>query len=508
MVDQTTNKRLVKNTIMLYVRTLLIMAVSLYTVRVILLTLGIDDYGIYNVVGGIVISLSVITASLSGASSRFISYAIGKGDSDLLKIYFSTIKLIHWILCGIIFLIGETIGLWFVMYKLVIPDNRLFAAILCYQFCLFTSLVSIVSVPYNSMIMGQERMDIYAYISIIEATLKLLIVFLLAYLPYDKLIMYGMLLLLVQISIRLIYNLYCTRTFAESKVRMCYNKELSRKVFTFAGWSFTGQLAYIGYTQGINILLNLFFGPVVNAARGVANQVQNGAGILVKNFQVAVRPQITKCWAQEDMLSMHNLVIMTTKFSYYLTAIMVFPLVLFAKPILKIWLTEVPNYSVTFVQIILYTMLIEAFSHALIVSIHAVGDLKKFQILETSVLLLVIPVAYVLLKFFNITAEQVMIVYMVIQCFAQLVRMYVVLPRISMSTKKYILGIFPRILISTLFFAAPLFFIETEGGGICILSTIIGVLVMAVYICIITFFMGLTCDERRVFIRLFTKKYS
>ncbi|WP_288737932.1 oligosaccharide flippase family protein [uncultured Parabacteroides sp.] len=507
MVEQTTNNRLVKNTIMLYVRTLLIMVVSLYTVRVILSILGVDDYGIYSVVGGIVISLSVITASLSGASSRFISYAIGKGDSDLLKIYFSTIKLIHWILCGIIFLIGETIGLWFVMYKLVIPDNRLFAAILCYQFCLFTSLVSVVSVPYNSMIMGQERMDVYAYISIVEATLKLLIVFLLTYLPYDKLIMYGILLFLVQISIRLIYNLYCTKTFVESKVKMCYNKELFRKMFTFAGWSFTGQLAYIGYTQGINILMNLFFGPVVNAARGVANQVQNGAGILVKNFQVAVRPQITKCWAQEDILSMHNLVIMTTKFSYYLTAIMVFPLVLFAKPILKIWLMEVPDHSVTFVQIVLFTMLIEAFSHALIVAIHAVGDLKKFQIFETSVLLLVIPVAYVLLKFFNITAEQVMIVYMVIQCFAQLVRMYVVLPRISMPIKKYILGIFPRILTSTLFFAVPLFFIKTEGGR-CILSTIIGILVMTFYMCIITFSMGLTCDERRVFIRLLTKKYS
>lgn len=506
MVEQTTNKRLVRNTIMLYVRTLLIVVVSLYTVRVILSTLGVDDYGIYNVVGGVVISLSVVTASLSGASSRFISYAIGKGDSDLLKIYFSAIKLIHWILCGIIFLFGETIGLWFVICKLVIPDNRLFAAILCYQFCLFTSLVSVVSVPYNSMIMGQERMDVYAYISIIEAALKLLIVFLLAYLPYDKLIMYGMLLLLVQISIRLIYNLYCTKIFAESKVKMCYNKELSRKVFTFAGWSFTGQLAYIGYTQGINILMNMFFGPVVNAARGVANQVQNGAGILVKNFQVAVRPQITKCWAQEDMLSMHYLVIMTTKFSYYLTAIMVFPLALFAKPILRIWLTEIPDHSIAFVQIILYTMLIEAFSHALIVSIHAVGDLKKFQILETSVLLLVIPVAYVLLKFFNITAEQVMIVYIVIQGFAQLVRMYVVLPRISMSIKKYVLGIFPRILISTSFFTVPLFFIETEMPS-CILGIIMRIMAMIFYICIVTFSIGLTCDERRVIIRLFVKKY-
>lgn len=507
MVEQTSNKRLVKNTITLYARTLLIMVVSLYTVRVVLSTLGVDDYGIYSVVGGIVISLGVITASLSGASSRFISYAIGKDDSDLLKRYFSAIKLIHWILCGIIFLIGETIGLWFVMCKLVIPDNRLFAAIICYQFCLFTSLVSVVSVPYNSMIMGQERMDVYAYISIVEVALKLLIVFLLAYLPYDKLIMYGILLFLVQIGIRLIYNLYCARTFAESRAKMHYDKKLFREVFAFASWSFTGQLAYMGYTQGLNILMNLFFGPVVNAARGVANQVQNGAGILVKNFQVAVRPQITKSWAQEDMSSMHRLVIMTTKFSYYLTAIMVFPLALFAKPILKIWLTEVPDHSVSFVQIILYTMLIEAFSHALIVSIHAVGDLKKFQILETSVLLLVIPVAYVLLKYFHITAEQVMIVYIVIQGFAQLVRIYVVLPRISMSIKKYVLGVFPRVLTSTLFFVVPLFFIETEKLS-CVLGTIIGVLAMVLYICIIIFSIGLTCDERRVFICLLAKKCS
>ncbi|MCI7343672.1 MAG: MATE family efflux transporter [Parabacteroides merdae] len=503
--QQIASKRLVKNTIMLYVRTLLIMVVSLYTVRVVLSTLGVEDYGIYNIVGGVVISLGVITASLSGASSRFISYAIGKGDSVLLKRYFSAIKLIHWIFSGVIFLIGETIGLWFVMCKLVIPNDRLFAAILCYQFCLFASLVSIVSVPYNSMIMGQERMDVYAYVSIVEVVLKLLIVFLLGYLPYDKLIMYGLLLLAVQISIRLIYNLYCKKIYIESNSKMCYDKELFKNMFSFTGWTFTGQLAYISYIQGVNILMNLFFGPVVNAARGIANQVQNGAGILVKNFQVAVRPQITKCWAQEDILGMHRLVIMTTKFSYYLTAVMVFPLVLFTESILKIWLTEIPDHSVAFVQIILYTMLVEAFSHALIVSIHAVGDLKKFQILETTVLLLVIPIAYILLKLFNITAEQVMIVYIVIQCLAQLIRIYVVLPKIYMPLKMYILGIFPRILVSTFFFVIPLFFVETEK--VSTVNTIIGILAMVFYICIVIFFMGLTYSERKFFVYQFAKRF-
>lgn len=495
-MSEQSNKRIAKNTIMLYIRTLLIMTVSLYTVRIVLKTLGVEDYGIYNVVGGVVVALSVINASLSGASSRFIAFAIGKKDSELLKRYFSAIKLIHWFLAGIILLIGETLGLWFVISQLVIPEERLLAAVLCYQFSLCTSIVSVISVPYNSMIMGHEKMDVYAYISILEVVLKLLVVFFLDCLPYDKLITYGVLLLTVQLCIRIVYNIYCRRTFVESKIKTHYDKAICKEVLAFSGWNFTGQLAYIGYTQGLNILMNLFFGPVVNAARGVAVQIQNGAGILVKNFQVAVRPQITKCWAQEDFANMHRLVIMSTRMSYYLTAIMVFPLAMFTKPILEIWLTDVPNHSVAFTQIILYTMLIESFSHALIVSIHAVGDLKRFQILETSVLLLVIPVAYVLLKVCGITAEQVMMVFFVIQVFAQSVRIYVVLPKISMSITAYIRGVFPRILLSTLFFLTPLLFLSIDHlANIWFIMT--GLMTMVFYVCIITYTTGLTRNEQK-----------
>lgn len=503
-MSEQSNRKIAKNTIMLYIRSLLIMVVSLYTVRIVLSTLGIEDFGIYNVVGGVVISLGIISTSLSGASSRFIAYAIGKKDPDLLKRYFSTIKLIHWLLACIILLIGDTIGIWFVTNKLVIPEDRMFSAIVCYQCSLLTSFVSIVSVPYNSMIMGFEKMGVYAYISILEAVLKLLIVFFLSCLPFDKLITYGILLLAIQICIRIIYNSYCRKTFAESKVKLHYDKAICKEVLAFSGWNFSGQLAYIGYTQGINILMNLFFGPVVNAARGVAVQIQNGAGILVKNFQVAVRPQITKCWAREELSEMHRLVIMSTRMSYYLTAILVFPLAMFARPILDIWLTNVPDHSVAFTQIILFTMLIESFSHAMIVSIHAVGDLKKFQILETSVLLLVIPVAYALLILFNITPELVMLVYLIIQIFAQIVRMYVVLPTIFMSITAYVKGVFPRIVLSTIFFIAPMLLLSIDSfTNLWII--IAGLIVMIIYVCIITLAIGLTRNEQWRLIHIIKK---
>ena len=294
-MEQSDNtKRIAKNTIYLYFRMLLLMVVSFYTSRVILAELGVEDYGIYNVVGGVVSMLGVLNSSLSGANSRFLAAAIGKQDIHELNKVMSCVKFIHWCLAAIVFFLAETIGLWFVYNKLVIPDTRIEAALYCYHLSVITIIISMISIPYNSLIIAREKMNAFAYISIFDALLRLLIVFLLEYQPYDKLIAFGFLTMLIQISIRLIYAIYCGKHFEESKIMPTYSKKFFRKIFNFSSYSLIGNLSCMFYNQGLSILLNMFFGPIVNAARAISQQVQGGCSNLVVNFQMAVQPQITK----------------------------------------------------------------------------------------------------------------------------------------------------------------------------------------------------------------------
>ena len=494
-----------KNTLFLYIRTILIMFVSLYTVRVVIQALGVSDYGVYNIVGGVVATLGVINASLSGAASRFISFSIGKNDERELRSTFASIKLMHWILAGLVIVIGETLGLWFVLEKLILPTDRVLAALICYQFSLATSVVSIVSVPYNSLIIGHEKMSVYAYISILEVFLKLGLVYLLMVLPFDKLVVYGILTFLVQILIRSVYNYYCKKTFRETSESMKYDKVIFFDVLKFASWTFTGQLAYIGYTQGINILMNMFFGPIVNAARGVAVQVQTAAGILVKNFQVAIRPQIIKSWAQNELTNMHQLIVVSTRYSFYLTAILAFPLIWNAEHILILWLTEIPMHTVEFVKIILYSMLADAFCHGMIVSVHATGELKKFQTYESAVLLSVVPIAYCLLKFYSVSAESVMWVYFYIQIIAQLVRMIIVLPQIKMDWKYYIVNVFPRVVVVLLFLFMPILLYNFSYESTFFMTLFI-LFVSFAYAIAVIFLFGTTREEKTFIISYVKRK--
>lgn len=339
--------RIAQNTIMLYIRMLLIIVVTLYTSRIILNTLGVEDYGIYNVVSGVIVMLSFLNSSLGGAGARFIAFTLGKGKQDELKRIFSTVLCVHFILAGGIFIMGETVGLWFVLHKLVIPVERLTAALWVYHCSILTTVVAIISVPYNSLIIAHERMGAFAYISIIEVILKLFVVGLLVYIPYDKLIVYAILYLVVQVIIRLIYNYYCFTHFPESKTPLKWYPHLLKKIAVYAGWTINGNLAVIGYTQGINILLNLFFGPVVNAARGIAVQVQAAVMTFVQNFQMAIRPQIIKSYAISDLEYMQTLVIASSKYGLFLMLILAFPIFLCIKSVLNIWLGIVPEYTVS-----------------------------------------------------------------------------------------------------------------------------------------------------------------
>lgn len=434
----TNSRRIAKNTLLLYVRMLFTMAIGLYTSRVVLNTLGVTDYGIYNVVGGVISLLGFITSSMAGASSRYITYDLGKGDMAVMKRTFGNIISIHFVLAGVVFLVGETLGLWFVLNKLQIPSERMTAAFWVYQFSVFSAILGVVSVPYNAAIIAHERMKAFAYIGIVDALLKLLIVYLLLVVPYDKLIVYAMLLFCVQVFDRVVYGWYCVRNFEEARAKCTFDKGLFKKIFGFAAWTMNGNLAIIGYTQGINILLNLFFGPAVNAARGVAVQVQGVVQSFCSNFQTALNPQLTKSYAQNDLHRMHKLLTQSSKFSFFILFLLVLPLMFEAPLVLKWWLGIVPEHTVNFLRLILCSSVLTTLSYPLVVSVHATGRLKKFQLVEGTMLLSIVPIAYLLLKFFGVKPEYVFCVHIVVEFFTHIARMRIVLPMISMRISRYV----------------------------------------------------------------------
>lgn len=377
---ESNNKRIAKNTILLYLRMLLTIVVGLYTSRVVLNTLGVSDYGVYNVVGGIVAMLSFLNSALTAASQRFISFELGRGDKDKLKTIFCTSVTIHAILAIIIFIIAETVGLWFVNTHLNIEPTRMTAANWVYQCSILTFMLTIVSVPYNSCIVAHEHMNAFAYVSILEVILKLLIVFLLLVINYDKLITYGILVLCVAFIIRLIYGLYCKRHFEECTYHFIFNKTLFKEMFSFAGWSVVGNLGFSFKDQVANVILNIFFGTVINAARGVALQVNGIISGFSSNFIMALNPQITKQYATGNIQNSMNLVYAGCRYSFYLLALVSIPVIINMDYILKLWLYNVPEYTSEFLKLALVAALINSIAQPLVTALQATGKIKIFQI--------------------------------------------------------------------------------------------------------------------------------
>lgn len=438
MAEQSDNKRIAKNTLLLYLRMLVSLVVSLYTSRVVLNTLGVTDYGINNVVAGVIALLGFITGSLGGATSRFLTFDLGRDDQEQLKKTFGSIMAIYMLLAGFIVLFGETVGLWLVLNKLVIPHDRMFAALWIYQLSIASSVIGVISAPYNSVIIAHEKMGAFAYMSIFDVVMKLLIVYLLVIAPFDKLIFYNVLYFIVGIIDRVIYGVYCSRRFPEVHAKIKLNWKEAKPIFTFAAWVMNGNLAVIGYTQGLNILLNLFFGPAVNAARGIAVQVQSVLSGFTANFQTAVNPQLTKSYAKGDLQRMHELIILSSKFSFFLLFFLSLPVVFEANLVLKWWLGQVPDHSVNFFRLIVCTSLLYTLSNPITTSVNATGILKKFQLIEGSMLLMIVPIAYICLKFFHIRPEGVFVVHICVEICTQIARLIIVLPMIKMSSKVYI----------------------------------------------------------------------
>ena len=378
MSSSSNNKRVAKNTLFLYFRMILIMLVTLYTSRVVLAELGIKDYGIYNVVGGVVAMFSFLNNCMSSATQRFMTFELGRGDMARLKKVFAASLNIHITIGVIIVLLAETIGLWFVNHKLVIAPDRMTAANWVYQFSILTFCVNIIQVPYNAVLIAHEKMSVYAYISILEAFLKLGIVYLLVIVPADKLITYGILVFAVQLIIRGIYQVYCRRHYVESKFRLFWDKGLYKQMSGFAGWNLFGSVAWLLRDQGLNIVLNLFFGTAINAARGVASQVSSAVMGFISNFQVALNPQITKNYATGNIPEMEKLSYLGIKFSFLLLFTMAFPLCLNIDYVLHLWLVEVPDYTALFIILIMVESLAgNMFGVQLMTSLSATGKMLQ-----------------------------------------------------------------------------------------------------------------------------------
>lgn len=499
MVDSAANnKRIAKNTLLLYVRTLFIMLVTLYTSRVVLNTLGVTDYGIYNVVGGVVAMFGFINGSMSSATQRYITFALGRGDMENLQNVFSTALQIHVLIAVLIIILGETVGLWFMYTQMQIPADRMDAAFWVLQCSIVSTAVMVISVPYNADIIAHEKMSTFAYISILEAVLKLAIVFALVLSPFDRLIFYTFLILVVQLLIRLCYSHYCNRHFEESKYKHVWDKSLFKEMIGFAGWSMFGNLAGVLFGQGLNMLLNVFFGPVVNAARAVSVQVQSAIQQFVGNFQMALNPQITKTYAKGEMDEMHKLMFRSARFSFYLLFFLSLPVLFETEFILTVWLKTVPDDTVIFLRIMICTSLIYTLANPLIVANQATGKVRMYQIVCGSILLMILPVSYVCLKL-GCPAYSVFIVHFVMESIAQLARMIMLRPLIGIRISDYIKNIYVRVVtVVALSVFVPFVVYENMDDTVARLFAMCLICVLSVSTVVYT--VGLSRNER-VFVK-------
>ena len=393
------NKRIAKNTLMLYVKMGVMMLVQLYTSRVVLQTLGVDDFGIYNVVGGVVVLFSFLNAAMSSATQRFLNFELGKSDLVQVGRVFSMSLTVHFVIAGTVLILAETIGLWFLNSELNIPAERMVAANWVYQFSVASTLLGILLVPYNATIIAYERMAFYAWTSIFRALLLLGIVYLLTIGNLDKLILYAGLVFAVNALMQIVYIAYCKHAFPQTAIYKPFrDKKLFRELISFSGWSLFGGVADMCNSQGINMVMNIFCGVAVNAAMGIANQVNAAVYQLVSNFQIAFNPQLVKSYASNERERFISLILRTSKFSFFLTFFLVLPICLNIDFILELWLGDVPEFTAEFVQLTLFYSLISSISAPLWMSVQATGEIRNYQLIVSFLILVNLPFAYVALK--------------------------------------------------------------------------------------------------------------
>lgn len=475
--SQINNQRIAKNTILLYIRTMFVMVVSLYTSRVILQVLGVEDYGVYQVVGGMVAMFAVISTALSAAISRYITFEIGTGNEERLKRIFSTSIVIQIVISVIVLGLAEIIGLWFVNTQMQIPDGRMTAAYWVLHCSLLTFVINLLSVPYNACIIAHEHMKAFAYVSIVEVMLKLGICFLITFSSIDRLISYSVLMAVVALLIRIIYTVYCHKHFEESRAKIVFDREIFKEMFGFAGWSFFTNTMSVFNNQGVNMLINVFFGVTFNAARGIANQVENAVVQFVNNFTVAVNPQITKSYAAGDKEGMYKLVCRGAKFSYYLMLMMALPLICEADKILHLWLTEIPPHAVILVQLSLILGMLDSIGSSGFTACMATGRLKKYALVISSIGILEFPLSWLAFKLGG-AVEISYYLYIFVKAAVIIARMFLLRDMVGLPVMMYVKDVFVPILLTSIIAVIPSFLvihIMPETFPRLLVSVVVGV---------------------------------
>lgn len=496
-------KRMAKNAGMLYFRMLLTMAVALYTSRVILQTLGVEDYGIYNVVAGFVTMLGFLNSAMSSATQRFLAFELGKSDTKDVRGIFSMSINIHVLIALFVFVLGETVGLWFVRTQLTIPIDRMIATEWVFHLALLSFMITIISVPYNALIIAHERMKVFAWVSILDVTLKLLIVFMLSWFGMDKLVLYGLLSLSVVFVIAMVYRVYCKNKFAESRFRLYWDRRLFNTMLSYTGWNLWGNIAAVMSGQGVNVLLNIFFGPTVNAARAIAMQVSGALNSFVQNLQVAINPQIIKSYAAQDMAYMHKLVCYGAKYNFFVLLLLALPVLNNIELILPVWLGVVPESTSIFTKLIIINILIDSLSPSLMTAAQATGRIKLYQFVVGGLLLINVPTSYIILKMGG-AAYTVFYVSIGLSMLALLARIYLISNLIEMKKKVYLVdSIIPILSVATLVFVIN-FFLE-ERFSSTLLGFSLSVIFSGILVITTVLMVGLNKDERIVLSKGFFK---
>ena len=398
--NSANNKRIAKNTLFLYFRMLFLMGVQLYCVPVVLKNLGVENYGIYNVVGGIVTLFSFLGGSLFSGSQRFLAYALGKNDEVFTKKIFDTTVTIYYVLAVFSVLILDPCCVLFLNKKMVIPSDSLFAANIFLQMSFLSFFISLISIPYNSAIIAHEKMDIYAYVSIVEGILKLVAAIMLCLVKNNILITYAGMILGINILVRLIFQLYCRGNFNECKnIHLSLDRDIKKELFSYLSWNTVGVVANMLKQQGINIVVNLFFGPVLNAAHAISQQMQGVLHQFINNLYLATRPQLTKNYAAGKISEMWNLTFFSCKLVFYLLIVIAIPLLIDGLYLLQIWLNEIPDFTFPILRMLIISLLIESLVNPIIGVFQAQNKIKSYQLYSSTILLIIVPISYVFLKF-------------------------------------------------------------------------------------------------------------
>ena len=486
--------RIAKNTIFLYFRQILIMLVSLYTVRVLLNVLGAEDYGIYNVVAGVVTMFSFLSGAMATASQRYFSFDLGKGDIENLKRTFSLTVTIYMILAVIIVILAETAGLWFVLNKLSVPQEKVHAARWIYQFSIISFVFTILTGPFMADIIAHEDMNIYAYVSIIEVLLKLGVAFSVKFFSVDKLILYGFLMLVVTVINTSIYRAICKKKYPECKYNFCWDKEYVKEMFGFTGWNLFGSCVGVFKYQLVNILLNQFFNPIVNAARGIAFQVNSAVNSFSQNFSSALKPQIIKSWAAENKDESISYVLRGCKFTFFLMWIFTLPLILEMNTVLSVWLKNPPEYAVLFTRLALMDCLIESVSYPIMTLAQATGKVKVYQSVVGGILLLNLPFSWICLSL-GMPAYSVFVVAIIICILALITRIIIVKYISGFSIKLFLKKVILRCFIVT-FFSSVSSILLYRILPVSILFTVIKVIIDVLLVGAFIFVIGFEKSER------------